>query len=245
MLPKVIHYCWFGRGKKSSLAEKCIQSWKVYLPDYVIKEWNEDNFDVNVISYTKEAYEEKKYAFVSDYARFWILYHYGGLYFDVDVEVIKSMDTIIGKGPFMACEDDTGLYSYDMVAPGLGMGAESGMQFFKEILDYYKEKHFRMKEKDKDVETVVDHVSKILNSYGFISKGKIQQVKGITIYPHEYMCPIRIIDGKKTITRNTVSIHHYAASWTSPFHRVLRQVLMEIGVLRFRWYFLQLKKKFF
>ena len=100
-IPKTIHYCWFGRNPLPSLAIKCIASWKKYLPDYEIKEWNEDNFDVNVIPYTREAYAAKKYAFVSDYARFKILYEEGGLYFDTDVEVIKPFDDIIARGAFM------------------------------------------------------------------------------------------------------------------------------------------------
>ena len=104
MIPKIIHYCWFGRNPLPPLAEKCIASWREFLPDYEIKEWNEDNFDVNIIPYTADAYNAKKYAFVSDYARFWILYKYGGLYFDTDVEVIKSMDDIVERGPFMGCE---------------------------------------------------------------------------------------------------------------------------------------------
>ena len=104
MIPKVIHYCWFGRNPLPESAVKCINSWRKHFPDYEIKEWNEDNFDVNIIPYTKEAYEAKKYAFVSDYARMWILYHFGGLYFDTDVEVIKPMDDIVKRGPFMGIE---------------------------------------------------------------------------------------------------------------------------------------------
>ena len=106
MIPKVIHYCWFGGNPLPASAKKCIASWRKYLPDYEIKEWNESNFDVNIIPYTAEAYKAKKYAFVSDYARFWILYKYGGLYFDTDVEVIKNMDDIIAKGAFMGCENE-------------------------------------------------------------------------------------------------------------------------------------------
>lgn len=106
MIPKIIHYCWFGRGPLPELAQKCIASWKKYLPDYEIKEWNEDNFDVNIIPYTAEAYQAKKYAFVSDYARFWIMYHYGGIYFDTDVEVIRPMDDIVANGNFMGFEVD-------------------------------------------------------------------------------------------------------------------------------------------
>ena len=126
MIPKVIHYCWFGRNPLPSLAIKCIESWRKYLPDYEIKEWNEDNFDVNIIPYTQEAYQVGKYAFVSDYARFWILYKYGGLYFDTDVEVIKPMDDIIARGPFMGCEKDVSDTSVASVAPGLGLGVNPG-----------------------------------------------------------------------------------------------------------------------
>ena len=104
MIPKVIHYCWFGRNPLPKDAIICINSWKKNLPDFEIKEWNEDNFDVNMIPYTAEAYAAKKYAFVSDFARFWILYKHGGLYFDTDVEVIKPLDDIIARGNFMAYE---------------------------------------------------------------------------------------------------------------------------------------------
>ena len=102
MIPKTVHYCWFGKKPLPESAKKCIDSWRKFLPGYRIKEWNEDNFDVGITAYTQQAYEAKKYAFVSDYARFWILYHHGGLYFDTDVELIRPIDDIIAKGPFMA-----------------------------------------------------------------------------------------------------------------------------------------------
>ena len=136
MIPKIIHYCWFGRNPRPASAKKCIASWRKYLPDYEIKEWNEDNFDVNIIPYTQQAYEMKKYAFVSDYARFWILYHYGGLYFDTDVEVIKSFDDIVDKGAFMGLEiDGTKKDTKIAIAPGLGLGAETGMSIYYQILE--------------------------------------------------------------------------------------------------------------
>ena len=150
MIPKVIHYCWFGRNPLPPLAIKCIESWKKYLPDYEIREWNEDNFDVNIVPYTQEAYQVKKYAFVSDYARFWILYKYGGIYFDTDVEVIKPLDDIIARGPFMGCERE-GVATTDSifpiginlgVNPGLGLGAIPNIELYKEILDMYATLHF-------------------------------------------------------------------------------------------------------
>ena len=138
MIPKVIHYCWFGGNPLPESAQKCIASWRKFLPDYEIKEWNESNFDVNAIPYTAQAYAAKKYAFVSDYARFSILYDNGGLYFDTDVEVIRPMDDIIENGPFMGFEiDASGIDFKKAVAPGLGLGANPGLGLYKEILEHY------------------------------------------------------------------------------------------------------------
>ena len=118
MIPKIIHYCWFGHNPLPPLALKCIASWKKYLPDYEIKEWNEENFDVNIIPYTREAYAAGKYAFVTDYARFWILYKYGGIYFDTDVEMIRPIDDIIAAGGFMGYETDPQPSSVDVCLSG-------------------------------------------------------------------------------------------------------------------------------
>ena len=231
---KTIHYCWFGRGKKPELAKRCIASWHKFLPDYEIKEWNEDNFDIEIIPYTREAYEEKKYAFVSDYARFWILYHYGGVYFDVDVELIKPMSNIIEGGPFMACENDELMHPFNLINPGLGIYAEKGMPIYEELLKCYLQEHFLNADKSLNLKTIVTRTTDILIKYGYKQSNDIQKIAGLLIYPHDYMCPIRIVDGKKTITQNTISIHHYAASWTTPRHRFIRSILVACGGLKLR-----------
>lgn len=169
MIPKVIHYCWFGGNPLPKSAQKCIASWRKYLPDYEIKEWNESNFDVNLIPYTAEAYKAKKYAFVSDYARFWILHKYGGLYFDTDVEVIKNMDDIIAKGSFMGCENEAkpGAMPAELgVAPGLGLGVKPGLRLYGEILEIYKDKHYILPDGSYSPETVVTITSDLLCKYG-------------------------------------------------------------------------------
>lgn len=227
MIPKIIHYCWFGRGKQPQLAEKCILSWRKYLPDYEIKEWNEDNFDVNIIPYTKEAYQCKKYAFVSDYARFWILYHYGGIYFDTDVEVIKPMEDIIAKGGFMGFENNGATTTG--VAPGLGLGVNPGHGLYKEIMDHYEKEHFVNTDGSLNFETVVERVTDILLNHGLKRQNVLQIVDGVRIYPYDYFCPVQITDGKIRITENTYTIHHYAASWTSPTHRFLRKLILSVG----------------
>lgn len=213
MIPKIIHYCWFGRKPLPELAIKCINSWKKFLPDYEIKEWNEDNFNVNIIPYTKEAYEAKKYAFVSDYARFWILYNYGGIYFDTDVEVIKNIDDIISKGPFMGLESNSDNQKIANVAPGLGLGVNSGLYIYKKILNLYESSSFLNDNGSLNLKTVVGYTTELLTSYGLEDKDEIQFIEGIWIYPKEYFCPIDYKTKEYIRTKNTRTIHHFAASW--------------------------------
>lgn len=212
-IPKIIHYCWFGRNPLPPLAIKCIESWKKYLPDYEIKEWNEDNFDVNIIPYTSEAYKAKKYAFVSDYVRFWILYKYGGLYFDTDVEVIKPMDDIIQRGAFMGFEMDSKDNKSGSVAPGLGLGTLPKTNLYAELLKMYDGVHFNKEDGTLNQKTIVGYTTEVLIAKGLENKKGIQFIEGVYIYPSEYFCPIDIVTKRLHITKNTRTIHHYAASW--------------------------------
>lgn len=229
MIPKVIHYCWFGRNPLPPLAIKCINSWKKFFPDYEIKEWNEDNFDVNIIPYTKEAYEMRKYAFVSDYARFWILYRYGGLYFDTDVEVIKPMDDIIAKGAFMGCEngvkDETPLF----VAPGLGLGCEAKHPVYADLLKLYSQLHFLQSDSSLNFKTVVQYTTEYFEECGLKKVNTVQLVNGTWIYPQDYFCPKSPKDGKIYLTDNTYTIHHFSASWVSPYEKFVFKVGKIIG----------------
>ena len=226
MIPKIIHYCWFGGNPLPESAKKCIASWRKYLPDYEIKEWNESNFDVNIIPYTAEAYKAKKYAFVSDYARFWILYKYGGLYFDTDVEVIKNMDAIIAKGPFMGCECEAqaGATPAQLgVAPGLGLGVNPGLGLYGEILAQYDGKHYVLPDGSFSSETVVTITTELLCQKGLKNTSEVQQVDGIWIYPKEYFCPKDYKTGKLEITDNSYSIHQYTATWIPYWKRKKQQ----------------------
>lgn len=222
MIPKIIHYCWFGRNPLPELAKRCIASWRKYLPDYEIREWNEENFDVNIIPFTEDAYKQKKYAFVSDYARFWILYKYGGVYFDTDVEVICPMDDIIGRGNFMGFEVDPdgdnlpGRYAPRYcfcVNPGIGFGISKEHPFMKEMLEKYKPMVFQTPTPPWG-KTVVAYTTEALMKDGLRSIKGIQQVGDITIYPHEFFAPINVISNKLHITPNTHAIHWYMGSWS-------------------------------
>ena len=215
MIPKTIHYCWFGRKPLPDLAIKCINSWKKYLPEYEIKEWNEDNFDVNIIPYTKEAYESKKYAFVSDYARYWIIYNYGGIYFDTDVEIIKTIDDIIEKGAFLGCEIDINTNPNKSVGcnPGLGFGGISGHSFYFEILKQYENLHFINNDGTYNLKTIVEYTTELLMVYGLQNISSIQYISNIWIYPKEYFCPIDYETQTYNATINTRTIHHFVGSW--------------------------------
>ena len=208
MIPKKIHYCWFGGNPLPELAIKCIESWRKYCPDYEIIEWNESNFDVASCDYVREAYEAKKWAFVSDYARFKILYENGGLYFDTDVELIKPIDDIISKGGFMGMED-----SSCNVAPGLGLAIVSQTDLYNELLESYHSRHFLNEDGTFNLKTIVDYTTEILLRHGLQREEKIQFIAGVYIYPREYFCPMNYITGELKTTKNTRSIHHYTASW--------------------------------
>lgn len=212
MIPKIIHYCWFGRKPLPELATKCITSWKKFLPDYEIKEWNEDNFDVNQIPYTAQAYKCGKFAFVSDYARFKIMYEHGGIYFDTDVEVIKPLDSLIAKGPFFGMEASNG---EQLCAPGLGFACNAGFGLCKEIIEQYECDKFILSNGQLNLKTVVTRFSCVLQKHGFKYNGNIKEFEGAFFYPPEYFCPINYYTGEKKITQNTRTIHHYAASWVN------------------------------
>ena len=231
MIPKVINYCWFGGKALPRSARRCIGSWEKYFPGYEIRQWNELNYDVRKIPYIAEAYEAGKFAFVSDYARFDILYQHGGVYFDTDVEVIKSYDDILKNGAFMGCEIDGGEKRIH-VAPGLGIAADPGMGIYKDILDYYHTQHFLKSDGSMNTETVVKRITNILTAHGLKDIKGIQELEKITIYPMEYFNPLQDSTGVLTITENTHSIHWYAKTWiaptkklrsklTRPFHRLL------------------------
>lgn len=223
MIPKVIHYCWFGRNPLPKSALKCIDSWRKFFPDYEIKEWNEDNFDVNIIKYTQDAYNAKKYAFVSDYARIWILYNYGGVYFDTDVEVISPMTDIIEKGPFMGFEINNSTENKIAVNPGLGIGSPSRLELYKDILDVYSNLNFWIGSKI-NLYAIVRITTDILTINGLKNVDGAQTVNGITIYPSEFFNPLDSLTGRLNKTANTRTIHWYDNSWSSPVSRLKTKI---------------------
>ena len=209
-IPKVIHYCWFGRGALPKLAEKCIKSWEKYCPDYEIVCHNEDNFDINQNKYAREAYDAGKWAFVSDYVRLKVLFDEGGIYFDTDVELIKPIDKLIEKGGFMGFDDNS------VISTGLGFACEKGNELVGKLLKDYDDISFKLPDGSLDMTPCPDRNTKTIIELGFDISNKNQIFMGIQMLPEDYLCPVKYYTGKKTITKNTYSIHHFCASWTTP-----------------------------
>lgn len=219
MIPRIIHYCWFGRGKMPALVLKCIDSWKAHLPDYRLRLWNEDTFDLNSSSYVKEAYLSKKYAFVTDYIRLHALYHFGGIYMDTDVEVLKSLDDLLHLPGFSGFESDKD------VPTGI-MACEPKNEWAREQLEWYEGKHFIKPDGKPDLTSNVEIISNIMAGNGLILNNSYQVYNGcMHIFPKDYFCP-KSRTGIIKITPNTYCIHHFAASWL-PLHRQLKRIIFK------------------
>ncbi len=211
MIPHIIHYCWFGGHPLPKSALRCITSWRKWLPGYEIREWNEDNFDVNAHPYLRDAYAAGKYAYVSDFARYKILEEYGGIYFDTDVEVIASLDGVLKNGAFMGIEQGTPV----SVNPGLGIACPAHHLFLKEMCHYYDTQSFYNSEGKQKTGLVVPGTTEHLLQHGFRRKNLYQIVAGIIIYPADYFDPMDNVTGRVTLTPNTRTIHHYDRTWSN------------------------------
>lgn len=231
MIPKIIHYCWFGGKNKPDIVGKCINSWKKYMPDYQIIEWNETNYDYRKCRYAKQAYDLQKWAFVSDFARFDILYQYGGIYFDTDVELIKRIpDDILAKSAF-TCMEPSG-----KVSPGLVYGSEKSATFLKEMINEYESSTFLNEEGIPICKTVNLFITEKLLQNGYIEKNIYQEISGLSIYPSEVFCGFDLDIMEPYITDKTISVHHYSGTWIdNSIKRKVQKYLKKIlGINRYR-----------
>ena len=208
MIPKKIHYCWFGGNPLPEMAVHCIESWKKYCPDYEIIEWNEQNFDLEYCDYVKEAYAAKKWAFVSDVARLYALVTQGGIYMDTDVEVLRPLDDILEY------EAVSGFEGYDRIPTGL-MACEAGQPLFKELLAEYDTAHFVREDGSLDITTNVTRITNTCLKYGLVLNNTKQTVGGFTLFPKDYFCPKDCETKQLELTDNTYTIHHFDGSWQS------------------------------
>lgn len=208
-IPKIIHYCWFGGNPLPEMAQKCLESWKKFCPDYEIMEWNEQSFPVDYNDYVKEAYEAKKWAFVSDVSRLYALVNYGGVYMDTDVELLKPIDEILTYDAI------SGFESSGNVPTGL-MACSKGHEFFKRLLADYDGEHFIMKDGSYNLTTNVVRITRPCVENGLVLNDTEQTVCGFTFKPHDVFCPKDHITKELNITENTIAIHHFDGSWLTP-----------------------------
>lgn len=219
MIPKKIHYIWFGGNPLTPLAERCIESWKKYCPDYEIIRWDESNFDVGSNRYCREAYEAKKWAFASDYARLWLLVNEGGIYMDTDVEVLGPLDD------FLCNEAFSGFEAVDRIPTGI-MGSEPGQRLFETLLRAYDDRSFLKADGSLDLTTNVTAITEACLRRGLILNGEKQTIDGFTLYPADYFCPKDWLTKEINLTENSRTIHHFDGSWagagTKAKHKVMR-----------------------
>lgn len=224
MIPKKIHYCWFGRGEKPALAQKCIASWKKYCPDYELIEWNEDNFDLDRLGYTRYCYDHRHWAFLSDYVRLAVVAEHGGIYFDTDVELLKAPDALLEYEAFYGFENP------ENIATGLGFGAERN---HPTILAMKAQYDSLAPDAEGNYPIIVCPAlnTAALLPFGLKPDGSRQNIAGAEILPADWLNPYDDPTGKLTVTGNTLSVHWYSKSWmdrktilrsklTKPFHRL-------------------------
>ena len=205
-----------------ALARKCIASWRKYLPEYEIKEWNEDNFDINRYSYVREAYENRRFAFVTDVVRLYALYNEGGIYMDTDVEVLKPLDSLLSYDIVSGFESDT------QIPTGL-MASKPGTPFILELLQDYDDAHFVAPDGSVDLTTNVERITQHCLRYGIKLNNTLQTLNGFTFLPKDYLCPKSYEDGKIRLTKNTLVIHHFAGSWYTPLEKLKQKAAKILG----------------
>ena len=225
-IPKKIHYCWFGGKPLPKSVQKCIASWKKYCPDYEIIRWDESNSDIRSNLYARQAYEAGKWAFVSDYFRLKVVYEQGGIYLDTDVELIRSLDCL--------AEQYDGFFGYESgnnsIATGLGFGAAKGNRFVAALLHDYDNLSFQKEDGTFDEQPCPQRNTSTLVSMGVDPAMRNQVIDGVCFLSEEVLCPINFYTGERKVTKNTVSIHHYDASWCSDVTRRTQRLKRIIGI---------------
>lgn len=223
MLPKIIHYCWFGGNEKPDAAQKCIASWRTYSPDYEIREWNEENiFLEDCPEYVKDAYAAKKYAYVSDFVRLKVLYDHGGFYMDTDVELLKSLDAFLSDEGVIGFENDNFVNSGQMLA------ARAEHPVLEEMMVRYNDMDFYREDGTMNLLACPYVNTDVLAGHGLVRNGREQMVAGFHVYPADWFNPLDSATGELNKTHNTVSIHWYSMSWIPAWRRVRVRIMRKV-----------------
>ena len=222
MIPKIIHYCWFGGNEKPEKAQTCIASWKRFAPDYEIREWNEGNFSLEGCpKYVRDAYDAQKYAFVTDYVRLKVLYDHGGFYMDTDVELLCPLDVFLNDRAVIGFEND------EFVNSGQMLAAEKGHPIMVEMMARYEGIDFFRSDGSMFLLGCPHVNTEVLEAHGLGKNGREQIVADVHVYPADWFNPLDSATGELRKTENTVSIHWYSMSWIPKWKR------MRVKIMRF------------
>lgn len=222
MIPKKIHYIWFGGNPLTPLAERCIASWRKFCPDYEIIRWDESNFDDGGNRYFQEAMSAKKWAFASDYARLKVLVDNGGIYMDTDVEVLKPLDRFLSDKAF------SGFEAEDRIPTGI-MAAEAHHPLFKRLLQDYDSRSFIKPDGQPDLTTNVTYITDALLAAGLTLNNQKQTIAEFTLYPSDYFCPKDWLTKQVNLSENSHTIHHFDGSWATGGTRMKNSIMHLIG----------------
>jgi len=225
LIPKIIHYCWFGNNNKPKKVKKNIASWKFFFPNYKIIEWNENNTDLNENEYVQAAYRKRQWAFLSDFVRMKALQMYGGIYFDTDVEVLKPFPKeILELNAFTGFEDGSLL-----VSPGLVFASQPDNEIVARLVKSYKNDQFVVTRVSKMM-TINKRITNLLKNDGLEQNDCLQVVDGITVFPSRVFCGYDTDKRRVRVYKETLSVHHYDASWF-PWYMKLK---LNLGTIRRR-----------
>lgn len=222
MIPKTIHYIWFGGNPLTPLAERCIASWRKFCPDYEIVRWDESNFDGGGNRYFEEALGAKKWAFASDYARLKVLVENGGIYMDTDVQVLKPLDRFLEEEALSGFESET------RIPTGL-MACRDSFPLFERLLRDYDERNFIKPNGQPDLTTNVTYITEACLAEGLVLNGERQTVAGFTLYPKDYFCPKDWLTKEVHLTENSYAIHHFDGSWAGGGVKFKHAVMRALG----------------
>ena len=214
LIPKKIHYCWFGGNPLPDIAHKCMESWEKFCPDYEIIRWDESNCDLQINDFVRGAVEHKKWAFVSDYFRLKVIEEHGGIYLDIDVELLKPFDNLLELEGFMGFE----LSKFNCINSGLGFGATPHNKIIQKLRENYEQASFVKKDGSLDMTPCPERDTKVLVQLGLKQIDKNQLIDKFMFLSSDYFSPIGLM-GQENFTENTYSIHHFNASWFDEYQK--------------------------
>lgn len=236
MIPKIIHFCWLSDDPFPADVKRYMDTWRRFLPDYEFRHWNFSRFPKSKSKWVEEAYDRRKYAFAADYIRCYALYNEGGIYFDCDIEVLKNFDRLLGLPYFFGYENGSGCIEAAL------MGSEPGNPIFKHLLDYYDTHPFVKSDGTLDTMTLPQRIMSAIEHNGYEVADIVSPtdfVKGekmVSVLPHYYFSPIHHEHKRLESTPETMAIHRFAGSWTSPKHKLKRRIKMIVGPDLTEWF---------